>query len=228
MARARRSTTSTSKTPRSGRIWTLPTLTAHETIPGHAWQGAYLAEHHDEIPLIMSLMGFNAFVEGWALYAEQLVDELGYYDDDPLGRLGYLQGAALPRRAPGGRHRPARQALVARAGDPVRSSSNTGRAPGAAQSEIDRYCLTPGQACGYKVGHTEIVRLREHARTELGPTLRPARLRRRDRAHRRRAADGAGDGDRPLHRQQKLAADALFGCAVGGFLGAFASSALGS
>lgn len=148
-------------------IWTLPTLTAHETIPGHAWQGAYLAEHHNEIPLIMSLMGFNAFVEGWALYAEQLVDELGYYDGDPWGRLGYLQAQ---------RFRAAR--LVVDTGLHAKQWSRekaiqslidqTGRAAGAAQSEIDRYVSTPGQACGYKVGHTEILRLRAHAQQELG------------------------------------------------------------
>jgi uncharacterized protein (DUF885 family) len=148
-------------------LWTLPTLTAHETIPGHAWQGAYLAEHHSEIPLIMSLMGFNAFVEGWALYAEQLVDELGYYDNDPFGRLGYLQAQ---------RFRAAR--LVVDTGLHAKRWSReraiqslvdqTGRAAGAAQSEIDRYVSTPGQACGYKVGHTEILRLRAHARQALG------------------------------------------------------------
>ena len=149
-------------------MWTLPTLTAHETIPGHAWQGAYLAERHDEIPLIMSMMGFNALVEGWALYAEQLVDELGYYNDDPFGRLGYLQAQ---------RFRAAR--LVVDTGLHSKRWSReqaiqslidqTGRAPGAAQSEIDRYISTPGQACGYKVGHTEILRLRAHAQQALGP-----------------------------------------------------------
>jgi uncharacterized protein (DUF885 family) len=148
-------------------LWTLPTLTAHETIPGHAWQGAYLAEHHDEIPLMMSLMGFNAFIEGWALYAEQLVDELGYYQGDDFGRLGYLQAQ---------RFRAAR--LVVDTGLHAKRWSReqaiqslidqTGRAPGAAQSEIDRYVSTPGQACGYKVGHTEIVRLRTHAQQALG------------------------------------------------------------
>jgi uncharacterized protein (DUF885 family) len=148
-------------------LWTLPTLTAHETIPGHAWQGAYLAEHHDEIPLMMSLMGFNAFVEGWALYSEQLVDELGYYQGDDFGRLGYLQAM---------RFRAAR--LVVDTGlhakrwsreDAIQSLiDQTGRAPGAARSEIDRYVSTPGQACGYKVGHTEILRLRAHAQQALG------------------------------------------------------------
>ena len=61
-------------------------------IPGHAFQGAYLAEHAAELPTILSLMGFNAFVEGWALYAEQLVDELGLYDGDPLGKIGPVAG----------------------------------------------------------------------------------------------------------------------------------------
>ena len=148
-------------------LWTLPTLTAHETIPGHAWQGAYLAEHHGEIPLMMSLMGFNAFVEGWALYAEQLVDELGYYQGDDFGRLGYLQAI---------RFRAAR--LVVDTGLHSKRWSReqaiqslidqTGRAPGAAQSEIDRYVSTPGQACGYKVGQTEILRLRARAQQALG------------------------------------------------------------
>ena len=69
----------------------IPTLTAHEGVPGHTWQGAYLAEHHADLPLISSLMGFNAFIEGWALYAEQLMDEAGLYADDPFGQVGYLQ-----------------------------------------------------------------------------------------------------------------------------------------
>lgn len=148
--------------------WTITSLSAHEAIPGHAWQGAYLAEHHDEIPLITSLMGFNAFIEGWALYAEQLADEFGLYADDALGRLGYLQAQ---------RFRATR--LIVDTGLHHKRWSRerairtlvemTGRAEGAARSEIDRYCASPGQACGYKVGHTEIVRLREMARTALGP-----------------------------------------------------------
>ncbi|KAF0179115.1 MAG: DUF885 family protein [Hyphomonadaceae bacterium] len=147
--------------------WTIPSLSAHEAIPGHAWQGAYLAENHAEVPLIASVMGFNAFIEGWALYAEQLADEFGLYGEDPFGRLGYLQAqrfrAARLVVDTGLHHKrwtreKAIQTLV----------EMTGRAEGAARSEIDRYCASPGQACGYKVGHTEIVRLREMARTALG------------------------------------------------------------
>jgi len=148
--------------------WTLQTLTAHEGVPGHAYQGAYLAEHAAEIPTISSLMGFNAFVEGWALYSEQLVDELGIYDNDPLGRLGELQ--ALNFRA---------ARLVVDTGlHHLRWTrtqaidwmvANTGRARAAVTSEVDRYCASPGQACGYKVGHNEILRLRAKAKAALGP-----------------------------------------------------------
>jgi uncharacterized protein (DUF885 family) len=148
--------------------WTLSSLTMHEALPGHAWQGAYLAERHDHIPTISSLVGFNAFVEGWALYAEQLADEVGLYNEDPLGRLGYLQAQ---------RFRCAR--LVVDTGlHNLRWSREqaiswmvgaTGRSTGAITSEVDRYCASPGQACGYKVGHSEILRLRAKAKAALGP-----------------------------------------------------------
>jgi uncharacterized protein (DUF885 family) len=146
----------------------LTTLTAHEGIPGHTWQGAYLAEHHAEIPLITSMMGFNAYIEGWALYAEQLVDEEGLYADDPFGELGYLQAQQF---------RACR--LVADTGLHAMNWTRertvnflveeTGRGPEAMTSETDRYCASPGQACGYKMGHNEILRLREKARAALGP-----------------------------------------------------------
>ena len=145
----------------------LPTLTAHEGIPGHTWQGAYLAEHHNEIPLISSLMGFNAFVEGWALYAEQLVDEHGLYDDDPFGRIGYLQAQqfrACRLVADTGLHAMGwtREQTVAFL------TEQTGKGSAAMTSETDRYCASPGQACGYKMGHNEILRLRQSAMTALG------------------------------------------------------------
>ena len=145
----------------------LATLTAHEAIPGHAWQGAYLAEHSAEIPLVASLIGFNAFVEGWALYAEQLVDEAGLYDNDPLSRLGYLQAQqfrACRLVADTGLHSMgwSREKTVGFLMD------ETGRGEGAMTSETDRYCVAPGQACGYKTGHNEILRLRASAKQRLG------------------------------------------------------------
>lgn len=145
----------------------LPTLTAHEAIPGHVWANAYASEHHSEVPLVKSLVSFNGFDEGWALYAEQLNDELGAYADDPLAKLGYLQAQRL--RA--GR-------LVVDTGIHAKQwtrnqaiewlVASTGRARDGITSEIDRYCAKPGQACGYKVGQNEILRLRAKAQARLG------------------------------------------------------------
>ena len=73
------------------RTFSLPTLTYHESLPGHVWQGEYTFK----LPLVRSLLAFNAYSEGWALYAEQLADELGVYENDPIGRLGYLQSIAF-------------------------------------------------------------------------------------------------------------------------------------
>jgi uncharacterized protein (DUF885 family) len=145
----------------------LTSLTAHEGVPGHAWQGAYLAEHHAELPLLSSLMGFNAFVEGWALYAEQLCDEFGLYAHDPFSRLGYLQAQkfrACRLVVDTGMHamKWSRQQAIAFLAE------HTGRPLASMTSEIDRYSVSPGQACGYKMGHNEILRNRERARAALG------------------------------------------------------------
>ena len=155
---------STSLWPR----YQLATLTAHEGIPGHTWQGAYIAESKGAVPLVMSLFNFNAFTEGWALYAEQLVDENGLYADDPFGRIGYLQAqqfracrlvADTGLHSKGWTREQAVSFLV----------EQTGKGRDAMTSEVDRYCVAPGQACGYKTGHNEILRLREQAKRALGP-----------------------------------------------------------
>jgi len=143
--------------------YSLPDLAAHEAIPGHVWQGEYA----NKLPIIRTLLSFNAYSEGWALYAEQLVDELGIYDDFPVGRLGYLQSIAFRccrLVVDSGLHakRWTRQQGV----DffVQRNGSN----PLEVASEVDRYCSWPGQACGYKVGHSTINRLRDKAKAELG------------------------------------------------------------
>jgi uncharacterized protein (DUF885 family) len=141
-----------------------PTLTYHESLPGHVWQGEYTFK----LPLSRSLLAFNAYSEGWALYAEQLANELGVYDDDPFGRLGYLQSIAF--RAcrlvvDTGLHAKRwtrRQAIEWFA-------QTNGSSVDEVTGEVDRYCAWPGQACGYKVGHSEINRLRAKARDALGP-----------------------------------------------------------
>ncbi len=140
-----------------------PTLTYHESLPGHVWQGEYTFK----LPLSRSLLAFNAYSEGWALYAEQLANELGVYDDDPFGRLGYLQSIAF--RAcrlvvDTGLHakRWTRQQAI------VWFAETNGSSVEEVTGEVDRYCAWPGQACGYKVGHSEINRLRAGAKKALG------------------------------------------------------------
>lgn len=156
------------KTTTNWPKFSLPTLTFHEGVPGHAWQGAYLTET-GKLPLIrIILSGFNAYTEGYALYAEQLGDEIGMYDADWAGRLGYLQAQkfrAVRLVVDTGLHakRWTREQAVQWAVD------NSGRTRNAMTSEIDRYCATPGQACGYKIGHSEINRMRDEARARLGP-----------------------------------------------------------
>ena len=144
--------------------YSLPDLAAHEAIPGHVWQGEYA----NKMPLIRTLLAFNAYSEGWALYAEQLVDELGVYDDFPAGRLGYLQSIAFRccrLVVDSGLHakRWTRQQAV------DFFVNVNGSNPLEVASEVDRYCAWPGQACGYKVGHSTIVGLRDKAKAALGP-----------------------------------------------------------
>jgi uncharacterized protein (DUF885 family) len=145
----------------------LATLTAHEGVPGHSWQGAYLAANANTIPLLSSMFTFNAFQEGWALYSEQLMDEMGLYADDPLSRIGYLQAQqfrACRLVVDTGLHamRWSREKAIAYLVE------NTGKGQNAMTSEVDRYCVSPGQACGYKVGHNEILNLRRLAKGSLG------------------------------------------------------------
>ncbi|MGQ0429780.1 MAG: DUF885 domain-containing protein [Gammaproteobacteria bacterium] len=145
------------------RKYELPTLTHHESLPGHVWQG----EYSFKLPLVRSLLAFNAYSEGWALYAEQLADELGVYEANPVWRLGYLQSIAF---------RACR--LVVDTGLHARRwtreeairwfATTNGSSVEEVTSEVDRYCVWPGQACGYKIGHSEINRLREKARQALG------------------------------------------------------------
>ena len=144
--------------------YSLADLTFHESIPGHILQGEFTRK----MPIIRQLLAFNAYSEGWALYAQQLAAELGAYDSEPVGRLGYLQAIAF---------RACR--LVVDTGIHAKQWTReqgvkffvevNGSNPLEVASEVDRYCSWPGQACGYKVGHSEINRQRERAKTALGP-----------------------------------------------------------
>jgi len=146
--------------------WTLPTLTYHEAVPGHHFQIA-LQQEKPDTPLLMKVMGFSAYSEGWGLYAEQLADEIGAYENDPFGQIGYLQSLMF---------RAAR--LVVDSGlhhkrwsreQGIRYMVDTlGDQESSIATEVERYCVWPGQASSYKVGHTTWVRLREDARKRLG------------------------------------------------------------
>jgi uncharacterized protein (DUF885 family) len=147
--------------------WKLPTLVYHESEPGHHFQLALVTEM-PTLPLIRKAGGgFPANVEGWALYAEVLCDEMGMYDADPLGRLGMLQ-SALFRAArcvvdtglhtKGWSREQAIDYMVETTGD-NRSAMTT---------EVERYCTWPGQATSYKVGQTRWLKLRADAQRRLG------------------------------------------------------------
>ena len=146
--------------------YTLPSLTYHEGVPGHHLQIS-IAQESKDIPTLRKLGFFSAYSEGWALYAEQVADELGVYSSNPLGRAGFLQSFLF---------RAAR--LVVDTGIHSKRWSReqatdylvktTGFARPRSQREVERYCTQMGQACSYKVGHTAWARAREDAKKRLG------------------------------------------------------------
>ncbi|MGE0178740.1 MAG: DUF885 family protein [Sphingomonas sp.] len=144
----------------------LPSLTYHEAMPGHHLQISLSLESRDT-PMLLRLSPFGAYTEGWALYAETLADELGVYENNPLGRVGMLQSLlfrAVRLVVDTGIHyrrwtrSQATDYMVRTTGFPVPRT----------QREIDRYCVAPGQACSYKVGHTVWTRVRAEAERALG------------------------------------------------------------
>jgi uncharacterized protein (DUF885 family) len=144
----------------------LSTTVFHEGLPGHQLEGV-LALSNKNLPLIRKTIGFSGYAEGWALYAEQLADEIGMYDDDPLGRIGYLKFQLFRANRcvvdTGIHHMKwSREQAIAYFVD------QEGEAPGFATREVERYCATPGQACSYKIGHTVFIKARERAKAALG------------------------------------------------------------
>jgi uncharacterized protein (DUF885 family) len=143
----------------------LPTLTYHESIPGHHLHFATAIDQ--DVPALVTAIWSNASGEGWALYSEQLAAEMGMYEDDPYGDLGRLQAEL---------HRAVR--LVVDTGMHAKKWSREqaidymidaeGVEEGTAVSEVERYAVWPGQALGYKLGMLKILELREEARQALG------------------------------------------------------------
>jgi uncharacterized protein (DUF885 family) len=148
--------------------YAMPTLAYHEAIPGHHFQIAIAQEA--DLPSFRNALGFTGYAEGWALYAEQLAWELGWYEDDPYGNLGRLQAEA---------YRATR--LVVDTGLHAKRWTfdeaieffveNTGYQSGDSvepAQEIARYIVWPGQATAYKVGMLKILELRQRAMNQLG------------------------------------------------------------
>lgn len=146
--------------------WTLPTLSYHEGIPGHHLQLALNNEAGD-LPLIRKVIGFSGYSEGWALYAEQLAVEMGMYDNDVLGHIGMIHDAmfrAVRLVVDSGMHskRWSREQAVKYFVDNIGDNEAT------AITEIERYCVWPGQACSYMVGKMVWLNGRERAKKALG------------------------------------------------------------
>ncbi|HEX8308602.1 MAG TPA: DUF885 family protein [Allosphingosinicella sp.] len=145
--------------------YSLPALTYHEGNPGHHLQIS-LAQESKDIPTLRKVGGFSAYSEGWALYAEQLADELGAYAT-PLERAGYLQSflfRAARLVVDTGLH--SKRWSRGKATDYL--VATTGFARPRSQREVERYCTQAGQACSYKVGHMAWSRAREEAEKALG------------------------------------------------------------
>jgi uncharacterized protein (DUF885 family) len=145
--------------------WMLPTLTYHESIPGHHLQLSIQQEAN--LPLIRKVAFYSAYIEGWALYAEQLAGEMGEYDNDPSGHIGQLHDSMLRavrlvidtgvHSQKWTRDRAVRY-FVDVLGDPET----------AAITEVERYCVWPGQACTYMLGKVTFLAQRARAQRVLG------------------------------------------------------------
>lgn len=151
-----------SKWPR----FSLKTLCRHEGIPGHHLQSSLMHESGDA-PELLGLFGSSAYGEGWALYSEQLSQEMGLYEDDPLAEIGMWQ-SLLYRAArivvDTGLHH-ARWSRTQAVDYMVRT---TAMPRAMMEAEVNRYAIIPGQACGYMLGQVEWMRIREKVRQRMG------------------------------------------------------------
>ena len=144
----------------------LPTVTFHEGVAGHHFQ-VMLALESPDVPPIRRRAGYSAYTEGWALYAETLADEIGHYEGNPLGRIGYLQSLlfrATRLVVDSGLHH--KRWTKYQAIDWMVGA--TGCAKGRTTREIVRYAGAPGQALSYKIGHTKWLAVREAVKARQG------------------------------------------------------------
>lgn len=146
--------------------WGMPTLAYHEGVPGHHFQIS-TAQELKGVPQFRKLIPFTAYSEGWALYTEWLAKDAGWYEGDPFGDLGRLQAEmfrAVRLVVDTGIHaqRWTREQAIAF------MLEKTGMGEKDVTAEIERYIVSPGQACAYKVGMLKIRELRSRAQQELG------------------------------------------------------------
>ena len=145
----------------------MKTLSYHEGIPGHHFQIAIAMELRG-LPFFRRLVPFTVYAEGWALYAEKLARQNGFYKDDPYGELGCLDAElfrAVRLVVDTGIHykRWTREQAI------QYMQEHTGSALESIISEVERYIVMPGQACAYKIGELKMIELRDRARQALGP-----------------------------------------------------------
>jgi uncharacterized protein (DUF885 family) len=140
-------------------------LAFHESVPGHHVQIARAYEQPD-VPAFVRYAGSTALVEGWALYAERLADELGLYTSDTarLGMLSFDAWRSSRLVVDTGLHALgwSRDQAIAW------FAAHTPLARNNIENEVDRYISWPGQALAYKLGQLTLLRLRAQAEATLG------------------------------------------------------------
>ena len=147
--------------------WQLPTLLYHEAAPGHHFQLS-ASQLIENVPMLRKLSPFNAYAEGWALYAERVAaEDMLLYANDPWGNLGRLNDErfrAVRLVVDTGMHarRWSREEAI------TYMLANTSNSEDDVVREIERYVVWPGQACAYKTGQLAIIRLRQKAEQALG------------------------------------------------------------
>ncbi len=143
-------------------------LACHEAVPGHHLQIAIMQEL-DDIPDLRRYGGSTAFIEGWALYAEKLAKEMGFYQDtfSEYGRLNNETWRAVRLVVDTGLHfyKWGRDETI------HYCKENTGLEEREIEVEVDRYIAMPGQALAYKTGELKILELREESEKALGPAF---------------------------------------------------------
>jgi len=135
-------------------VYIMPTVTYHEAVPGHHTQVAIARELG--LPTFRRFVEYNAFIEGWALYAERLASEIGLYEDDPYGNIGRLELELLR----------AVRLVVDTGIHAMRWSAQTAhdymsKTISEWSHEVERYMVYPGQATGYMIGMQTILDLRD-------------------------------------------------------------------